>query len=131
MIRVAEPKDIDPYLALAKDLYPHLDVYLAKPWVEWCLSRPDRLCLVGDRSFGIAEYSVLYGFVPRGQLAILGSQRGGWESFKIVKTMLEWAKSKGAVSFRLDANTGVDFSPFCRRLGGMEVTYPRYEIKLR
>jgi len=133
-IRRATHADIPFVRELARLKYPDREIEQARDWFEWCLKNPDRLVLVGANSVGVAQVDWRYGFERRGRLDMLASrpQAGApWEAFRMVRMMLAWAKEQGAQgTFRLDADTGVDFGPFARRLGGKPVTLTRYEIPL-
>ena len=49
----------------------------------------------------------------------------------MVRMMIAWAKEQGAQgAFKLEADTGIDFAPFAKRLGGHAVTTTRYDIPL-
>ncbi|MFA5897720.1 MAG: hypothetical protein WC829_01275 [Hyphomicrobium sp.] len=133
-IHVATDADKPFMLALAREKYPGRNIDLGIPWVERCMANPDRLVLVGPNSFGIAQADWLYGFERRGRLDMLCArpQPGvALEALRMVRMMVGWAKSRGCLgTFKLDADTGVDFGPFARRLGGVKVTSVRYEIPL-
>ena len=102
--------------------------------MEWAIQNPERLVLIGANSVGVAQASWQYGFERRARLDMLGARPvagAALEALKMVRMMLVWAKEQGAEgTFRLDADTGVDFGPFARRLGGKPVTLTRYEIPL-
>jgi len=124
--------DIPRWLAVAQSRYPGRPVEQAVPWVEQCIASPNRLALVGDRACGIAEIGLYYGFERRSRLSFLFSSPGaGMEPLRILRQMVVWAKENGAVGhFVVDADTGVDFGPFARRLGGVTVNEARYRIPL-
>lgn len=133
-IRRATLYDMPFMVALAREKYPSLPVAEGVGWMESCLSNPERLVLVGPNSVGVAQIGWNYGFQRRARLDMLGARptvSGAWEAFRMVQIMLAWAKDQGAEgTFRLDADTGVDFGPFARRLGGKPVTVTRYELPL-
>lgn len=129
-IRVATLNDMPYMIALAQESYPNRGIERGIPWMEWALKSPERLVLVGPGCAGVAQVSWNYGFERRARLDMLAG-RSHWSTFKMVRYMLAWAKSMGATgTFRLDADTGVDFAPFAKRLGGRPVTLTRYEIPL-
>lgn len=133
-IRRATLADMPFMVAMAKEKYPVRKVELGIPWMEWALANPERLVLMGDNTIGVAQVSWNYGFERRARLDMLGARPvsgAALEALKMVRLMIAWAKEQGAQgSFRLDADTGVDFGPFARRLGGKPVTLTRYEIPL-
>ena len=133
-IRRATAEDIPFVRELARLKYPERAIEQALGWFEWCLKNPERLVLVGTNSVGIAQVDWRYGFERRGRLDMLASRPmpyAAWEAFRMVRMMVAWAKEQGAQgTFRLDADTGIDFGPFARRLGGTPVTLTRYEIPL-
>ena len=133
-IRRASLDDMPFIIGMAKEKYPARQIEQGIPWMEWCIGSPERLVLVGPNSVGVAQVDWRYGFERRGRLDMLASrpQAGApWEAFRMVRMMLAWAKEQGAQgTFRLDADTGIDFGPFAKRLGGEPVTLTRYEIPL-
>jgi len=119
-------------LELAKEKYPNRDIERGVPWVEWCMGNRERLVLVGRHSFGIARVEWIYGFERRAGLDMLCARKGaGFEAFRMVRMMIQWAREQGAQGeFKLDADTGVDFGPFARRLGGRASSAQWYVIPL-
>ena len=119
-------------MRLVKEKYPDRPVEKAVPWVEWCLTQPDRLVLVGSHSFGVASALWHYGFERRGGLAILCSRPEPGSIFEILRmlrAMISWAKDKGCRGhFNLTADPDVDFGPVAKRLGGVEL--PVWKIPL-
>ena len=133
-IRRASLDDMPFIIGMAKEKYPARQIEQGIPWMEWCIGSPERLVLVGPNSVGVAQVDWRYGFERRGRLDMLASRpqaSAPWEAFRMVRMMLAWAKEQGAQgTFRLDADTGIDFGPFAKRLGGEPVTLTRYEIPL-
>lgn len=131
-IRVATEDDIERWLPVARIRYPGRDINAGIPWVRWCMQRPDRLALTGLHSCGIAEIVPRYGFEPRAVLSLLLSDgHAGFEPLRIVRQMVVWAKVKGVSGhFIIDADTGVDFGPLARRMGGGPADIKRYKIPL-
>ena len=123
LIHIASEPDREFIMDLVREMYPNRDVDKAVPWVEWCLTNPDRLVLVGTHSFGIASALWHYGFERHGGMAILCSkpENGSvFEVLRMVKIMIAWAKEKGCTGdFDLAPDSGVDFEPLARRLGGV------------
>jgi hypothetical protein len=131
-IRRATDADKPFMLALAKECYPDRGIERGVPWVEWCMANSERLVLVGPNSFGIARVEWIYGFERRSGMDMLCARKGtGFEAFRMVRVMLRWAKESGAKGeFKLEADTGVDFGPFARRLGGRSNAAQWYMIPL-
>ena len=133
-IRRASLDDMPFIIGMAKEKYPARQIEQGIPWMEWCIGSPERLVLVGPNSVGVAQVDWRYGFERRGRLDMLASRpqaSAPWEAFRMVRMMLAWAKEQGAQgTFRLYADTGIDFGPFAKRLGGEPVTLTRYEIPL-
>lgn len=110
-------------MALVKEKYP--DRYLhGVRYVEWCLTQPDKLVAVGPNSFCVAAAYWNYGFERRAGASILCARPvagSAFEVLRLVRYMVAWAKQQGCEgSFRLQEDTGVDFGPLARRLGGSE-----------
>jgi len=131
-IREAVLEDAPKWLALAVQRYPDRDVGGMRAWVEWCITNPDRLVLVGRASVGIAAVSLNYGVERRGRMDVLYTiphLKPGLEAFAMIEIMMRWAKQKGAQGpFYIEPDTDVDFGPFVQRLGGTPAGGVRYEI---
>lgn len=131
-IRQMTLADVPKWIALAKERYPGRDVGGMIGWVEWCITSPDRLVLVGSASVGIAAVGLNYGIERRGRLEVLYTiprLNPGLEALAMVELMVRWAKGRGAEGkFDVDPDTNVDFGPFVRRLGGGPASNVRYEI---
>lgn len=135
--RFIDDADVMWSLEIAKERYPNRDVSLGVPFVRWSMNNPNCIALRGEVAFGVASIVMKYGFEKRARLDILGARKGNSsviEALQIVRAMVRWAAVQGAQGyFRIDADTGVDFGPIARRLGGHEVDpvkYPRYDIPL-
>lgn len=131
-IRVATLDDLPKWLYLAKERYPDRDIGATARWVSWCITHPARLVLVGHGCAGIAGVDLHYGIELRGKMNVLYSipcLEPGIEAMTMLKKMVAWAKEKGAVPpFLIDNDSGVDFGPFVKRLGGQRDEAPRYTI---
>ena len=130
-IRRATEIDRPFVMELVKEKYP--DRYAQGiPYVNWCLNNPDRLVAVGPHSFGVASAMWHYGFQRRGGISILCCRPVAGASFEIVRMvrfMLDWAKAVGCEGdFTLVEDTGVDFGPLVRRLGGVSRTVWRIPL---
>lgn len=123
-IRIAYEPDRAFIMALVREKYPDRDVDKAVPWVEWCLTQPDRLVCVGPNSFGVASALWHYGIERHGGMAILCSRaKSGFEVLRMLRFMIAWAKEKGCHGdFDLAPDAGIDLGPFARRLGGVSRT---------
>lgn len=135
LIRRATETDIPHGLAIAQQAYPGRGIENAVGWAKWHLSQANSLVLIGPGTLGIASIVFKYGFEKRARLDMLAAapeKSSVLEAFQQVQAMVRWATLQGAVGhFRIDADTGVDFGAFARRLGGHEVDpvkYPRYDI---
>lgn len=136
-IRRATEEDIPRGLAIAQAAYPGRGIEKALDWARWHIRQPNSLVLIGPNTLGIASIVLKYGFEKRARLDMLAAQPGNnsvVEALQQVRAMVRWAALQGATGhFRIDADTGVDFGAFARRLGGLEVDpvkYPRYDIPL-
>ena len=136
-IRRLTEADIPRGLDLAKQAYPGRGVEGAVEWVRWHMKQANSLVLIGPGTLGIASIVWRYGFEKRSRLdmlAALPGKAGAIEALQQVRIMVKWAALQGAEgSFRIDADTGVDFGAFAKRLNGVEVDsvkYPRYDIPL-
>lgn len=136
-IRRGVEEDIPWGMEIAKARYPGRDAEKGKEFLLWHLRNPNSIVLRGEYAFGVASIVLKYGFEKRARLDMLVAKAGNpavLEALHILRAMVRWAALQGAEGhFRVDADTGVDFGPFVRRLGGREVDpvkFPRYEIPL-
>ena len=103
-----------------------------RQWMRFVITSPERLVLLAPGAVGVAQVFWRYGFERKARLDMLAALPGsGLSTLKMLRIMLEWAKANGAARFNLDADTGVDFAAFSKRLGGTPVTTTTYEIPLR
>lgn len=123
MIRRFEEADRPFVMGLVKEKYPERYDKGVR-YVEWCLTQPDKLVAVGPNSFGVAAAYWNYGFERRAGSSILCARAvsgSAFEVLRMVRYMIAWAKDQGCIgSFRIQEDTGVDFGPLARRLGGHE-----------
>jgi hypothetical protein len=103
------------------------------PWMIWAMKSPDRLVLIGPNSFGIAETGIFYGFERRASVGLLCSQAAPGSAFEVLRMlrkMIAWARRKGALELKLDADNGTDFSAFAKRLGARQTAVTKYYVPL-
>ena len=131
-IRRATPDDVEFGIGLVRELYPNRDITKMRGWLTWVLNNPDYCTLIGINSVGCASVYWKYGTDMRARLQFLGANtKPGYvfEPLRIVRMLMDWSKSKGAKGeFRLDADTGVNFAPFAKRLGGTHKTAEYWDI---
>ena len=132
MIRRVTVEDIPRALEMAAAAYPERRVAMGEDWARWVVGHPDRICLISDEALGVASIVTRYGHERRAQLDLLASLNPrSFDPVRMLRAMIEWARSRQAVgAFKIDSDTGVDFGPFVRRLGGRAVTNKRYEVVL-
>lgn len=122
-IRRAVETDRAFVMELVKEKYPDRYQFGVR-YVEWCLTQADKLVAVGPHSFGVATAYWNYGFERRAGSSILCARPvpgAALEVLRMLRFMINWAKQQGCEgSFRLQEDTGVDFGPLARRLGGSE-----------
>lgn len=136
VVRRATEADLPRLLLLANLKYPGRVSDRNLDWAKWKLRDANSIVVMTEHALGAAGIIFRYGSEKRAQLDMLASAPGAgvWEPYQLVKFMVRWAALQGATgAFRIDADTGVDFGPFAKRLGGWEVDpkkYPRYDIPL-
>ena len=134
-IRVADESDLPFLMTLAREKYPHRgggDTSVR--WLRWVMNDRNHLVLVGAHSGGIASVSWNYGIERRGRVDVLAARPtpgAALEAMRMVRLMVDWARQEGAESFRLAADTNVDFAPFAARLGAVPKAVVHYEFDLR
>lgn len=98
-------------------------------WLGQLFSRGDYTCLRGERTAGIARVLAAYGAEPQAQVVGLAAwPHAGLEPLRMLRVMVLWARTIGASKLTLSADTGVDFEPFAKRLGGIKVVKVSYDI---
>lgn len=137
LIRIATLADIPFIMDIGKERYGDRAVGPSFDWVRYQMQNASAVVLVGPESVGISSIAWKYGSEKRARLDVLCARRtrtAPIEALQVLKAMIRWAAFNGAQGmFRVDADTGVDFGPFAKRLGGVEVDarrYPRYDIPL-
>jgi hypothetical protein len=133
-IRKATPDDVDYGIELFKEQYPNRDIEQMRNWLYWVAKNPNFLVLIGVRSIGCASVYYKYGTETRMTMHFLAAAAkpgAVLEPLSIVRMLIDWAKEKGATGdLVLDSDTGVDFAPFAKRLGGELKTIRQWEIPL-
>ena len=138
---VIRPATLDDLPEIARRLILHYagratpaQIMKGARWMIWAIGSRDRLVLIGPNAFGIAQYGMFYGCEARAQVDILccrPSAGGSLESLRMVRKMVAWARRRGARTLRLDADTGVDFAAFGKRLGAEPVMRTVFDIPTR
>lgn len=138
-ILVAGPADLDRVMAFGVRFYGarianQTNLNGVARWARQALADPDRLVLLHPGAVGIANVNWHYGIEGRGSADVLACdpvEAGPFTVLQMVRMMLEWSRAKGATGpFRLSADTGVDFGPIARRLGGAPTLDKIYDIPL-
>lgn len=133
-IRRGRDEDIPFMLEICKERYGERASEISIPWMKWHIKNPSSLVLVGSATIGLASINLHYGFEKQARLDMLAAKReksAVFEALQQVRAMVRWAAINGAEgTFKIDADTGVDFGPFAKRLGGSPINYPRYQIPL-
>lgn len=139
-IRRATPDDVPFLVELAREMYasrigtiPGIEAGGIE-WLRWAMSEPDRLVLVGQHSGCVASINVHYGYERRGRIDALCARPmpgASLEAMRIVRVVLAWARERGASRVRLGADTGADFGPFAKRLGGIRKEEVYYDFPLQ
>lgn len=103
-------------------------------WICRAINSPNSLVLLSPSAFGIVSIGTYYGCERRARVDILCSRPSAGhslESLRMVRKMIAWAKHRGFPTLRLEADTGVDFGPFARRLGAGLVMTTKFDIPTR
>lgn len=133
-IREATVNDLPFIMQLGKEMYPARDVEKSRQWARWCILDANHYVLVGPNSMGCAELFWSYGCECKARSAVLAARPVAgavFETLRILRMMITWAKQRGAIgTFTLDADTGIDFLLFAKRLGGKSVTKTHYELPI-
>ena len=133
MIRRATEADFLRILTIAVSSYREFDIENAYLWGVKSLENPDIAIWVGDHTFGVSGVSAPF-YAPakrRGVMLFLASEpRAGYEPCKMLRTMIEWClNERGATSFHLGEDTGVNLAPLAKRVGATK-DRDSYTLKL-
>jgi len=110
--------DFDHCYSICRKMYPDR-AHLGVPWALECTRRSDHLVLVSPHGVGISHIYWKYGVTLIGVLDLLTVEPGHpWEALKLLRAMIDWAKSNGAKRYTLSSDTGVDLGPLATRLSG-------------
>jgi hypothetical protein len=132
LIRKATPEDAKFLIDLAKTSYPNFDEPAAYEWLGKAMQLDNYAVFRGERCGGVMMVngffynpSELRGFM----LYCVAYPKAGWEVFRLFKAMIDWAlNEKMAASVHFGSETGVNFAPFAKRLGGSQDT-PSWTVK--
>ena len=121
MIRVATLGDVDFLLDLARRKYPGFDVEASREWLGKLLSETgnvDRGALVSDKAGCVMEgFSPFYAPHDRRINILFIASLGTWEGYKLLKTVIELAKTCGFCKVTFSEETGARFDVLAKRLG--------------
>lgn len=138
-IRRATLNDMPRMLEIAEEMYPGRGVKAGWDWMKWNIENRagDKFVWIGEDSILVAHIFKRYGFELAVRVDMLCARRKKrvlFEAVHLLKACKRWAALNGVTEpLKLDADTGVNFEPFARRLGGYKVDparYPVYEIPL-
>ena len=62
-------------------------------------------------------------------VAICADDGAGWESMRLLRSSIEWARSRKCRYWRMNSETEYDLEPMAKRLGANEIS-PRFNIEL-
>ncbi len=133
-LRPASLDDLPEIIRRMFLFYPRRASMTALPWMRRLLTSPEHLALIGPNAFGIARIGMFYGCERKASVDILCSRPsvgGSLEALRIVRKLAVWAGRRGLPTLRLDADTGVDFGPFAKRLKAKPVWTVKFEIPTR
>lgn len=129
-----------PWIAeLVLECYPNREVKLGRDWMLAQIANRNGTAFAwrGEDSLIIAHVTRRYGIELIARVDMLCARRkkaAVLECLFLLKAAKRWAAVNGVRRpLILDADNGVDFGPFARRLGGCKVDpdlYPTYEIPL-
>ena len=133
--RRAIPADLPFLLGLAKAAYDsEVDLKAVARWLEHSIFDPDIMMLRTEDAGGVATVLPLFHhphrlhghmlFLARNPNACMAS---AMDAFRVLRALVEWARSRGAIDFSGGSDTNVDLGPFFKRLGGVSDT-PSYVI---
>lgn len=131
-VRRATVVDLPALLSIARECYPAFEETKASDWSLSALMSPNIACFRDDDAFACAGLSEFFWEdQKRANLIFLGARKGAvWQTVRVMRAVLGWAKSRGAGSFHFGEETGMDMAPIARRIRAMK-DRPSYRIDLR
>ena len=129
MIRVATISDLDDLIEIARECYGRdtFNTSASRLWANRAIGNPDGIFIRSDDGFAVAgaqsfphEPNIL-----RARLIYIASRcKNPWtfDGYRMFLHLVIWAREIGASSFHFGSETGVDFSPFAKRLKACQDT---------
>lgn len=121
MIRSVTRADIPFLIALGAAKYPQ---YPQDRVAEWLSARipfgNNIIWLRSERGSAMAELMVRFWESNPSvwRMTFLAAlENADLEGYRLLKSVVKMARAQGATEFHFDSDTGVDFSPFAKRLG--------------
>lgn len=134
MIRAASPDDLPWCVDLCRRRYAEpMDLAALQAFLLRCIADQDVLFERTGRAFTVTRLAQVY-FWPRSVAAMLilvaEDEPGAvWDIMRLARSAARWGKARGASRLSIGAETGVDFGPIAKRMGGVAAT-PCYHVPL-
>lgn len=134
----AVPSDVGFFLDVARQSYGQFDEETCARETLALIARsaapnPDILAYRTDRAACIIGRLVSF-WAPQDaewHVMFLASMPGsGWATYKLLRFMIASAEREGGASLHFGSSTGVDFTPFAKRLGAQQEP-PSFRVGLR
>lgn len=123
MIRPVTRADIPFLLALGATKYPDYPHTESEAWLNASIPHSNGIIWLRSET-GSAMAELLHRFWETApsvwRLVFLATaDPAHLEGYRLLKTVIKLARAQGATEFQFDSDTGVDFSPFAKRLGAV------------
>lgn len=118
-------------LDVARECYSEFVENEAREWGMGALMQPNTIALRGDNGFVIASI-VKFFYKDRPQcfpIFLCARSNSSLEGYRLLKSMVQSARERGAAKVHIGSETGFDFAPFAKRMG-WETEPPSYVLRL-
>lgn len=131
LIRHCTLEDVDFLIDVGRACYPPFDEDAIRKWLESLFTNPSAMMLRSENGACIASITrLIYRDRPMCYFVFLCARPNKTlEGYRLLKSMVECARERGASQVHIGSETGFDFAPFAKRLG-WEVENPTYVLRM-
>lgn len=130
-IRPITVDDLDFMYEVASACYPAFDKTEAWAWAQSVLTQPNIIALKSGQGFVVASITRLF-YRKDSQCFIVficAKPNRRLEGYRLLKSVVQSARERGASKIFIGSDTGFDFAPFATRLG-WDTQPPTYALSL-
>ena len=135
-VRKATRADVFHMISVARESYPEwqCDWGSVSAWLSQNTENPDIFACVARGAATISMFHEWFWGGPKCRdvtVLFLAGPRHPWGVVGCLRATVEWAKSRGAHTLKMDAATGIDLAPLVVRLGFPVQHTAAYSVRLR